>query len=207
MINKDTKLYGSFSRNAGNNGCMFFNAQFKKHNIDALYKSYSVDNISNAVFSARTLGFSGFAISMPYKVEVLEYVDVLSDEVKFVGSSNTIVREESLLKAYNTDYLTAVDLLRNISGQICILGEGGLGMSLKSASKFLCKEYSIINRSSWSKISHLRNQTVINCTPVNIVDVHESNLFIDLRVSTDEGKKFAENQAKKQFYLYTGVKL
>ena len=45
MINKDTKLYGSFSDKPGNNGCMFFNKGFKKHKIDAIYKSFYSTNI------------------------------------------------------------------------------------------------------------------------------------------------------------------
>ena len=135
MINKDTKIYGSFSKKAGNNGCRFFNAAFAEHNIDALYRSYSVDNIEHAVFSAKTLGFSGFAVSMPFKIDVLRHVDDISDEVSYVGSSNTVINTEGKLKAYNTDYYASLSLLKNLIGEVCILGNGGLSKAVQSAAK------------------------------------------------------------------------
>ena len=52
MIDKDTKIYGSFSNNPGNNGCKFFNAQFKKEGINAIYKSfYSNNNRSKYLYN------------------------------------------------------------------------------------------------------------------------------------------------------------
>ena len=41
-INSETKLYGSFSLKAGNLGCKLFNEAFQKHNINAIYKSFSI---------------------------------------------------------------------------------------------------------------------------------------------------------------------
>ena len=67
MITKDTKIYGSFSKNAGSLGTKLFNLAFKYYNINAIYRSFSIDNIEDAVQAARTLKFSGFAVSMPYK--------------------------------------------------------------------------------------------------------------------------------------------
>ena len=77
MINKDTQLYGSFSDNPGNNGCMFFNKGFKKHKIDAIYKSFHSTDIKKTIGSVKHLNFSGFALSMPLKIEVIPYLDVV----------------------------------------------------------------------------------------------------------------------------------
>ena len=130
MINKDTKLYGSFSIKSGNNGCVFFNNAFIKFKIDALYRSYSVKSIKDAVFSAKTLGFSGFAVSMPFKIEVLKYVDELSEEVEMIGSANTVVNNNGILKAHNTDYHASSLLMSEIEKEIYILGNGGLFTAL-----------------------------------------------------------------------------
>ena len=45
MINKETKIYCSFSSNPGNNGCIFFNSEFKELNMNAIYKSFYSDII------------------------------------------------------------------------------------------------------------------------------------------------------------------
>jgi hypothetical protein len=57
MINKDTQLYGSFSDKPGNNGCMFFNKGFKKHKIDAIYKSFYSIDIKKTIGSVKHLNF------------------------------------------------------------------------------------------------------------------------------------------------------
>ena len=54
MINKDTKIYCSFSENPGNNGGMFFNDAFKRNNIDAIYKSFYSNNIKKSVIIKNT---------------------------------------------------------------------------------------------------------------------------------------------------------
>ena len=48
---------------------------------------------------------------MPFKVEVLNYVDELSKEVKYIGAANTIINNNGHLKAYNTDWVGAYNYL------------------------------------------------------------------------------------------------
>jgi len=55
-------------------------------------------------------------------------------------------------------------------------------------------------------LSELKNKTIINCTPVKSINIDASNKFIDLNTNTPEGKKFSIEQAKQQFFLYTGKK-
>ena len=60
-INQDTLLYGSFAQKAGSKGCKLFNTCFDYYQLNAIYKSFSVDNIKQAVEAARTLDIKGFA--------------------------------------------------------------------------------------------------------------------------------------------------
>ncbi len=206
MINKDTKLYGSFSNKSGNNGCVFFNNAFIKFKIDALYRSYSVKSIKDAVFAAKTLGFSGFAVSMPFKTEVLKYVDELTEEVEIIGAANTVVINNGTLKAYNTDYHASLLLMKEIEKEIYILGNGGLSKSVQKSANKKSVNYSLITRENWHSLSELKNKTIINCTPVKNIDIDPSNKFIDLNTNTPAGKGFSIEQAKQQFFLYTGKK-
>ena len=74
MINKDTKIYCSFAKEAGNVGCKVFNSAFNYYGLDAIYKSFSINDIKSAVDAVRTLDIKGFAVSMPYKYKVLDFV-------------------------------------------------------------------------------------------------------------------------------------
>jgi len=207
MINKDTSIYASFSKEAGNNGCLVFNTCFAYYDMNAIYKSFSIINIKEAINSAKTLGFKGFAVSMPFKKEVLDYVDEADIISSHVGSANTILNDNGFLTAYNTDYLAVKDYLAESNiANLFILGDGGFSSSVVHACVSLSINYHIINRKLWRTIPSLKNCTVFNCTPVDNIKVHNTVSFIDARPITNVGMHIAKSQARYQFELYTNRK-
>ena len=204
MINKDTEIYCSFSSNPGNNGCMFFNDVFEKKNINAIYKSFYSDNIRESVKAVKSLGIKGFAVSIPFKIDVLDYVDELDDATTAIGSANTIVNNDGYLKAYNTDYLGVMEYLKTLSiNHLYILGNGGFSKAIQYTCRLLQINYTIITRDSWSLINSLKNETLFNATPVDVMST--DNKIIDGRPFTITGKRIALEQAKIQFKIYTGI--
>ena len=214
MINKDTIIYGSFSLNAGNNGNIFFNKYFQKYNVNAIYKSFSVKNIEDAVKSAKCLNFGGFAVSMPFKRKVINFLDEITEPVKITNACNTIINKDGKLIGYNTDYLAIKEqltFLQKISanhnvGDLVILGDGGMASSAKYAADLLNIEYQNIKRENWNTIKKLQNKVILNCTPVTNIDYDISNVFLDFVPTTEMGKRIHNILAKEQFYLYTGIK-
>ena len=81
MINKDTEIYCSFAKTAGNTGCQMMNTAFYYYGLNKIYKSFSVKSIEDAVNAVKTLNIKGFAITMPYKIifnleGITELVDI-----------------------------------------------------------------------------------------------------------------------------------
>jgi shikimate dehydrogenase len=209
LVNKDTKIYCSFSKNAGNKGCEFFNPAFKKFNINAIYKSFSVDDIEKALNSAIYLNFSGCAIAMPYKKIAFELVDKKDVSAINSKSVNTILFDSNKMIGYNTDYYATEKILVSKLDkfkEIFILGNGGLSNAVISKSKEMGFLVNNITRNNWGNLNLLKNSLIFNCTPVTNIVFDNSNDFIDCIVGTDTGNLFHLNQAMKQFEIYTGIK-
>lgn len=205
QINKDTKIYGSFSENPGNNGCIFFNNAFQKYRINAIYKSFYSDDIKETIRSVKHLGFSGFALSMPHKISVIEFLDELDDDAKQIGAVNTVLVENKKLIGFNTDYVGIMDFFSyiGITDTVNIIGKGGFSKAIQYGCDKLSIKYNIINRSDIKFIDEVSDMIFINATPIEIKS--EKNKVIDLRPNTNYGKMVSKYQAIHQFKLYTGI--
>ena len=208
MINKDTKVYCSFAKTAGNLGCRLFNTAFNHHGINSIYKSFSVNDIKKAVESVRTLDIKGFAVSMPFKTKVVPLCSDWTDDVTSIGAANTVINENGRLIAHNTDYLAAKTILDECLGiDLYILGDGGYSAAVQVAARDLGYTPNIINRDNWNTIKDIKDSIIFNCTPVENIEVDDSNDFIDCIVSTPSGKRLSWLQASHQFKLYTNEEL
>lgn len=204
MINKDTKIYGSFSNNPGNNGCQFFNKGFKKHNIDAIYKSFFSDDIEKTITSTKHLNFSGFALSTPLKKKIYDYLDEYDDSVIKIGAANTVLIRNGKLFGFNTDWVGVYNFFKDKNfNHINIIGAGGFASSIMYAFSKLNISFSICGRNDIENVDSVQNEYFINATPVEIKS--NKNHILDARPFTDFGKEIFKLQAKEQFKIYTGL--
>ena len=204
VINKDTKLYGSFSEQPGNNGCLFFNEAFQRYNINAIYKSFYSDDIKSTIQSVKHLQFGGFALSRPNKVSVIELLDELDIDSEKIGAVNTVIINDNKLIGYNTDWMGVYDFLKNKSiNHINIIGTGGFSKAIMYSLSKLNINFSIVFKNDIPNIDDVDNQYFINATPVEIKS--SKNKIIDLRPHTEDGKLVSKLQAIYQFKLYTGI--
>ena len=85
-----------------------------------------------------------------------------------------------------------------------ILGDGGYSLAVQQASKDLGYVPNIITRDTWNNIKNIQNSIIFNCTPVENIQVNDSNKFIDCITSTETGKRLSSIQASHQLKLYLG---
>jgi shikimate dehydrogenase len=202
--NKDTKIYCSFAKKAGNTGCRMMNTAFYHDRLNKIYKSFSVDNIEDAVKAVKTLDIKGFAITMPYKKQILKYVDSMEYYVKEIGAANTVLNDNGKLHAYNTDYLAALDFLKDFDLKDAhILGDGGYAAAVKMAFKHYGVKPKVLSRKNgnWDLEYIAKQQSegsfIFNCTPLKYEGMVNAN------VETETGQKLAKMQASYQYKLYT----
>jgi len=207
-INKDTEIYCSFAKNAGDTGCQMMNTAFYYYGLNKIYKSFSVDSIEDACAAVRTLNIKGFAITMPYKVEILKYISDTDKSVKEIGAANTVMNYDGRLHAFNTDaHAASVVLSEHDDGKrLYIVGDGGYSRAVVWAAKQHNFDIHHVTRNNWEDLRNIKSSIVYNCTPVDILYmIGNSNEFINCSVESKTGKRLATLQASKQFKLYTDL--
>lgn len=207
QINKDTKLFGSFSANPGSNGCLFFNNAFQRYGINAIYKSFYSTNIVETIQAVKHLKFGGFALSMPLKTAVIDHLDELDTAATRIGAVNTIVIDDNgRLIGYNTDWIGVKNFIKTnlpfIPKSITILGTGGFSRAIQYTCKNMGIDFRIIGRNEWGCVSELEG-CIINATPVP--NITTRGTLIDGIPTTMNGKLISLFQAADQFKLYTGI--
>ena len=113
------------------------NAAFKRLGIDAIYLAFEVkpNEVKEAVFGAKALGFKGLNVTIPHKERVLEFVEPDKLAAR-IGAVNTIDLEN--MKGYNTDAYGALKALEvngvDIEGKnVFIVGAGGAPIAIAFA--------------------------------------------------------------------------
>jgi len=173
--------------------------------MNAIYKSFYSDDIKKSIEAVKSLGIKGFALSMPFKIEALDYVDEVEDSARKIGSINTVVNKDGYLKGYNTDWVGVKKYFKkNNFDLIYIIGNGGFSKAIQYTCNVMGIRFEVITRENWNIIEELEDKIIFNATPV---DVKTDNFLIDGRPYTDTGREIALYQAKEQFKIYTGVEI
>lgn len=86
--------------------------------------------------------FDGINVTIPYKQQVIPYLDGLSDTARSIGAVNTVVRREGKLWGYNTDYAGMEALIRRLGldfagKKVLIFGTGGTSQTAAVLAKRL----------------------------------------------------------------------
>ncbi|MEB3100746.1 shikimate dehydrogenase [Ferviditalea candida] len=133
-IDSHTILYGVFGDPVHHSKSpVMMNAAFREFGINAAYAAFHVkpDRLRDAVCGIRALGFRGVNVTIPHKVEVMNYLDEVDEAASIIGAVNTIVNENGRLTGYNTDGIGYVRSLKTETGcdlrgkRIVVIGAGG----------------------------------------------------------------------------------
>lgn len=139
----------SIAGSIGGMGVAMHNAAFQHLGMKYVYVSFEPDNLEQAVQSVRNLGFRGMGVTMPFKQDVIQYLDKLDDSAREIGAVNTVVNDGGVLTGYNTDYMGAIRALETITDlngkRIAIIGAGGAGKAVTWGLKKFTSDIRIFN--------------------------------------------------------------
>ncbi|MFC2113622.1 shikimate dehydrogenase family protein [Bacteroidota bacterium] len=119
----------------------YFTEKFRKEGIgDFYYRNFPIQEIGSLISLIQDEpGLVGLNVTIPYKEQVIEYLDDIDDEAREVGAVNTILISRDsgkvFLKGFNTDVYgfreSLYPLLQGQHKNALVLGTGG-------ASKAIC---------------------------------------------------------------------
>ncbi len=87
-------------------------------------------NLQKAVQSIKILDIKGVNVTIPYKKEVIEYLDEVDEKVDKIGAVNTIINEDGILIGKNTDVDGFDEMVYNkgidfSDKKVVLIGAGG----------------------------------------------------------------------------------
>ncbi len=184
------------------------NFWIKKNNIKAMYEKKLIksENLPEIIGMLKNNSLNGINVTVPFKSEIINFLDELSEEAKLTKSVNTIYTLENKVIGHNTDIGGFELAIRHCKfdinkKRIIILGAGGVVSSVIVALKKMGVEkiyltnrtyknaekiknsYPDIDLIEWGKIIEV--DMIINATSVGL----KNNENIDLDI-----KKFGTNK-------------
>ena len=130
------------------------NSAFEVTNTNGVYLAWEVDatELAETVANIRRYQMYGINLSMPYKEQVIPYLDQLSEEACLIGAVNTVVNREGTLIGYNTDgkgFFKSLPSFKISGKRMVLLGAGGAAKAiLAQAILDGVSQISVIVRSS-----------------------------------------------------------
>ncbi|MBD0379047.1 shikimate dehydrogenase [Paenibacillus sedimenti] len=133
-LDSHTILYGVFGDPIRHSRSpIMLNRAFRETGLNAAYAAFHVSpqGLGDAVRGIRALGYRGVNVTIPHKVEVMQYLDEIDGGAQVIGAVNTIVNEAGRLIGYNTDGIGYVRSLKEETGiqlqgkHVLLLGAGG----------------------------------------------------------------------------------
>lgn len=178
------KIYGLIGRSLGHSFSeKYFSEKFKKENIsDCQYRNFEIIDLQKEIPVLKSNpALKGLNVTIPYKTDILSYLDEMSDECRKINACNCIKIEEGKWIGYNTDVTgfekSFIPHLSANHKKALILGTGGASNAVafvleKSGIDFLKvsrKKNQLIAFISYDEITSstmAEYQIVINTTPL-----------------------------------------
>lgn len=183
MIDILRRRFGLLGRNINYS---FSKGYFTEKFSDEIFRGNSYENFDISEIShfrelvKNNPDLNGLNVTIPYKEQVIPFLDELSKKAALIGAVNTIkFTKKGKLKGYNTDYYgfkkSLKPLLESHHKKALILGTGGASKGVAFALDELNIPYIFVSREAKENIIdyNLINATtfdnfqiIINCTPV-----------------------------------------
>jgi shikimate dehydrogenase len=157
-------------------------------------QDYELINTENIQSILESKSYNGFNITIPYKTEIVKYLDYLDDVAKLTNSVNTVILKENQYYGYNTDYYGFIELIKFYrievyKKNVLILGNGSVSNTVVLALEELeANQIVRLSRTIKNDFDDTFSNSgkyndfdiIINTTPVGMYPHNDDDLLINL---------------------------
>lgn len=199
-LDERTQLYGVVGTHSSMSlSPAMQNIAFQAKRVNALYLPCETARLGDFLKFARSLKFTGFSITMPFKraiMKELAWTDPLAEQI---GACNTVAIRHGKWMGWNTDSAAVIEVLtkrlRLPGSRILVLGAGGaaraaaFALRAENADVYVAARRGAVARKlardagaeavPWESADSLDVDAVINATPVGMApysDTHPIDL-------------------------------
>lgn len=178
------KVYGLIGRSLGHSFSeKYFFEKFQKENIKGcVYRNFELKDLEKEIpVLKKNPALKGLNVTIPYKTDIISFLDDISDEAKEINACNCIKIKDGKWKGFNTDIIgfekSFVPHLKSFHTNALILGTGGasnavafvlkkLKIAFVKVSRNKTESTSVISYQDLSAEEMKQFQVVINTTPL-----------------------------------------
>ena len=148
-------------------------------NLQHEYVNFDLENLSTFKSLLKRDDIYGMNVTIPYKQEVIPFLDEIDPVAKAIGAVNTIVFKDNKRLGYNTDHIgfqnTLLNYLKPHHDKALVLGTGGASKAVCYVLEQLKIQVRKVSRSegpdrkAYHQLSakdYKEHSLLINCTPL-----------------------------------------
>lgn len=176
----------------------FFTDYFRKNSIEASYSNIELSDIGE--FEKIKGQYDGFNVTIPYKEEIIPFLDQLDPVASEIGAVNTIRVRDGVTEGFNTDaygfHQSIKPFLTNKHERALILGTGGASKAVRYALEEIGVDVILLSRTPSGKNEFSYNEAndlmisncklIINTTPLGMYPDVESCPPVDLKALSED---------------------
>lgn len=153
------QLYGLIGRTLGHSFSRgYFNRKFEAEGINAEYVNFELPDIGDLMEAiAESPNLCGLNVTIPYKQQIIPYLNALSDNAREIGAVNTVAVDYGpdgsiRLTGHNTDVVGFTDSIRPMlkpdMWRALVLGTGGASLAVLHGLRSLGLEAVAVSRTA-----------------------------------------------------------
>lgn len=167
----------------------YFSQKFLEESLSyCSYNNYELKHINHfPALIKNTISLKGLNVTIPYKTEIIQYLDELDEASKKIGAVNTVKFYDNKLLGFNTDVIgfenSIKPLLKEHHTKALILGTGGAAKAVEFVFEKMGILYLSVSRSKKDNSITYQNlnetildqySIIINTTPLGMFPNIES---------------------------------